>query len=309
MIKKWITAALFLPLCAEVAYAQDVTTDKHKKDESITIHKNGDSKEKLTIVVDGDKITINGKPMSEFKDGSVKIVTDEMNDVFPRIARGFQSPRAITGVRMGNRAMLGVSTEKDDKGARITEVNSESAAEKAGLKKGDIIIRVGDNKITNADELYEAVGKHKPEETVSVTYLRDGKESTVSATLKKGSNAFTMSGDNNFNFTMPEMPEINGFAYAPRGRTRLGLEIKDEEDGKGVKVIDVDEETPAAKAGLKKDDVITSINGKDVKGVDEIREAVRGMKEGDSFKIQYKREGRTMDTEVKFPRKLKTADL
>jgi serine protease Do len=47
----------------------------------------------------------------------------------------------------GNRALLGVVSEKNDNGAKITSVTKESAAEKAGLKKDDIITKVGDTKI------------------------------------------------------------------------------------------------------------------------------------------------------------------
>src|SRR3954453_2339994 len=53
----------------------------HGKGESIIIHKNGDSKEKLTIVVDGDNVTINGKPAKDFKDGDVEVLRHHGADV------------------------------------------------------------------------------------------------------------------------------------------------------------------------------------------------------------------------------------
>src|SRR5436305_356812 len=46
----------------------------HGKGESIIIHKNGASKEKLTIVIDSNNITINGKPAKDFKDGDVEVI-------------------------------------------------------------------------------------------------------------------------------------------------------------------------------------------------------------------------------------------
>jgi len=84
-----------------------------------------------------------------------------------------------------NKAILGVVTEKSEKGALVKEVNKESAAAKAGLQVGDVITKLGDTKIESADGLYNAVGKYKPEEKVSIGYLRDGKEKTTSAVLGK----------------------------------------------------------------------------------------------------------------------------
>jgi len=92
-------------------------------------------------------------------------------------------------------------------------------------------------------------------------------------------------------------------------KPRIGLQIQDVEEGTGVKVLDVDEETPAAKAGLLKDDVIIEANGKEVKGVDDLRLQLKELKEGDVLKIKYKRGSSTQSAEIKFPKHLKKADL
>ncbi len=326
-----ITPLLVLSMAGTAVAQQKEEKTKEKKSESITIRKNGDSKEKLTIVVDGDKVTVNGKPLDEFKDGNVSIIHGDNTIramVSPRVSvnglnrlQGIEMERggakALLGqlsAAGGNKALLGVTTEKDDKGAKVTEITKESAAEKTGLKIGDVITKVGDSKIEDASSLYKAVGKYKPEDKAEITYLRDGKEGKTTATLGKNKEAGTMTlfGDNNFNFEMPRVTTqgMDGFNFNYMTRKgRLGLQIQDLEDGKGVKVLDVDEDTPAAKAGLKKDDVITEIDGKELKSVDDLRTKARDMKEGDSFKVQYKRDGKTQSAEIKFPRKLKTADL
>jgi serine protease Do len=77
---------------------------------------------------------------------------------------------------MKSGAFLGVITNEDDKGAAIDEVQKETAAEKAGLQKGDIITKVGDKKIDGPDDLVEAITAKKPNDEVEITYLRDGKE-------------------------------------------------------------------------------------------------------------------------------------
>jgi serine protease Do len=87
------------------------------------------------------------------------------------------------------------------------------------------------------------------------------------------------------------------------------MQIQDLEEGKGVKVKDVDDNTPASKAGIKEGDVITNVNGKEIEGVDDLRKEVGNIKEGDVLKFNYKRDGKNESTEVKIPKKLKTADL
>lgn len=70
-------------------------------------------------------------------------------------------------------------------GVVILEVASNSPAEKAGLKKGDIIISLGDSKISSLAEFRYELYKHKINEKVAVKYIRDGKEQTTEVTLTK----------------------------------------------------------------------------------------------------------------------------
>ena len=70
----------------------------------------------------------------------------------------------------------------------------------------------------------------------------------------------------------------------------MDLKVQDTEDGKGVKVLDVDEGSVAEKAGIKKDDVITSFEGKDVTSAGDLAKASREMKEKSTLKVQLKQE-------------------
>jgi serine protease Do len=324
MNKKILPLLLLAMGCITLASAQTKEKPKVSKDQSITIRKKGDTKEKMTIVVDGDNITVNGKPLEDLKDTDVEILrnSDHMRNILPKI-KGRLAP--LGSLKMmgddfpfgSNRAFLGVVTEKNEKGAKITSVEKESAAEKTGLRKDDIITQVGDKKIENSEDLYDAVGQYKPDEKVTITYLRDGKSATATATLGKNKSAnvrvFNMDRNNNFNFEMPDMPRIDGrdfnFNFNYDRKPRLGVGIQDLAEGKGVKILDVEEDTPAAKAGLQKDDVITDINGAAVNSVDELKSKVKDLKEGDSVKLTYQRAGKTQTAEIKFPKKLKTAEL
>lgn len=70
-----------------------------------------------------------------------------------------------------------------DSGAYITSVTAGSAADKAGLKEGDIVTKVGDSTISSASDMVLAVRSHNVGDTVSVTYNRGGQETSVDVTL------------------------------------------------------------------------------------------------------------------------------
>lgn len=330
---KWLnytSAFLVATLFASATFAQDAPPAPpappkplKEKREEIIIKKDGDKDEKMTIVVDGDNVTINGKPMNSDNIGNVKIITRKKrmgpgSDVqsFSFSHPGMEGDDAESFAPMGvNKAMLGILSAKGESGAKVTEVTKESGAEKAGLKQEDIITKVGDNKVTGPKDLTEAIGKYKPNDKVEITYKRNGKEAKTTATLTENNAKKRMMMNINgedFNFNMPqdfEAPRLEGFNFDFNSKPRLGLQIQDLEEGKGVKVNDVDNDLPCGKAGLKEGDIITQINGKDISGVDELKEAAKELKEGETLKLTYKRDGKSQTADVKIPKKLKTADL
>ncbi len=190
--------------------------------------------------------------------------------------------------------MLGVTTENNDKGAEIRDITKESGASKAGLKEGDVITKIDDKKIETPDDLSKVIKAHKAGEKISITYLRDDKEQKATAELGKwkGSSIFTVPGQYNIdmgNFDMSTvMPKIQSVPRANAkvrgyvdswgysgGAPKLGLSVQDTDDGKGVKVIEVDDESNAAKAGVKNDDVITEVEGKATNSADEIAKVIK----------------------------------
>lgn len=68
-------------------------------------------------------------------------------------------------------------------GVRIADLSADSPAEKAGLQKGDIIIKIGEYKVTNLSDYSDALKKFKPGDSVELTYLRDGKENKTQIEL------------------------------------------------------------------------------------------------------------------------------
>lgn len=318
MKMKMLPVAL-LSFCISLgATAQTKEKAQKETQEKIIIRKKGAATEKMTIVIDGDKVTVNGKPVKDLKDIDIEILNEKSpGHLSAKISKriGPMGNLRVFGEGFspaGNRAFLGVVTAKTDQGAKINSVEKESAAEKAGLKKEDIITKIGDEKIEGSDDLFNAIGKYKPEDTITITYLREGKEATTKTLL--GKNAYTdIRGFNynndHFNIETPNFPGFNGMEFNFNRKPRLGLQIQDLEEGKGVKILEVDKDTPAANAGLQKEDLITGIDGKPITSVDDLKATLKNIKEGDSIKLSYQRAGKTQITDIKFPKKLKTADL
>lgn len=297
--------------------------------DQIIIRKKKDTKEKVTIVVEGDKITVNGKPVDEYKSDDLDISHFEMPDV-SAWSYNFESPaykrleelRGLgnsygqgwsEGGRKRNEAFLGVLTEKTDKGAKITEVTKESPAAKAGLQEDDYITKVNDKVVSGPDDLYEAIGQYKPEEKVSVTFSRDGKSQQKEIQLAKNKDVrvygwSNSDDDDTYNFSIAP-PEFPGDAFHWPRKPRMGATVQDTEDNSGVKVLELEDDCPASKAGLKEGDIITSVDGKSITATDDIRKILSDVKEGDTFNIKYKRDNQEQTTTLRFPKELKTIGL
>jgi serine protease Do len=328
-----MATALLAPVCllAQDEKNKEKELKAKKEGEQIIITRKGNKDEKTVIEVQGDKVIVNGKEVKEGdSDNDVTVRRHKIKDVWAFGGDG------LTGTFNGpgdhfrmfdvdeNKAMLGFTTEQADNGVEIQSVSKESGAEKAGLKKGDVITKINDKKISTPDELSETIRDHEPGDKVTVTILRDKKEQKITAELGKykGVRAFstTIPGQG-FNFDLGEL----GRAYTvPRARIaptpnfnfnwsgggpKLGVSVQDTEDGKGVNVIDVDEDGNAAKAGIKENDIITEVDGKAVNGADEIAKLIRESRDKTSVKVKLLRKGKAETVEVKIPRKLKSADL
>lgn len=318
------------------SFAQDDAKEPtiRKSDDVIIIKPKVNADTKLSIEIKGDAVTINGKPLAEYKSDDVTVSRRkqliignkglaEMDAMAPptRFRKGGvtvygygngDDNLATTHSFNSNKAFLGVGSEKVAEGARITSVSDESAAEKAGLKEDDIITKINDTKITGPEDLTKTIGKFNPDEKISITYKRDKKEQKTTATLSKrkltgamsfaapeafdGFRKFNLDNNLNYNFAYP-------------GKPRLGIKAQETEEGRGLKVLEVDDESTADKAGIKEGDIITSFDGKEVNDIEGLRDLSAPAIQKGSFKVQVTRDGKQQEIEVKIPKKLKTTSL
>jgi serine protease Do len=344
-MKKTILALAAALAISTFAFAQEEKKSSASKTEisEIIIRKDGDKETKITVQIDGDNIMVNGKPMVEFNDDGVKILKRKMMiaDGSPLILDGDMDINGnfnFSDEKTDSIAFLGVSTEKSENGAKVISLSKESPAEKAGLLENDIITKLNNQKVEDPESLYKAVTANKPNDEVKITYLRNGKEKTTKATLKlkvqKDRKVILMKNiSGNRRPGRPGFPpppfgedediriEGNGTIGGPESegmpfrfnpfppKQKLGVKIQDTEEGNGVKVIDVAENSVAEKAGVMKDDIITEISGQKINNTDDIRALLSEDEKRESFKIKLMRSGKEMEFEVKPPKKLKTMSL
>jgi serine protease Do len=173
-----------------------------------------------------------------------------------------------------------------DYGAVVTEVAENSPAAKAGLKDNDVILEFGGMKVWSAAQLRQLVAETPAGRNVSLGVSRNGQRITLQVTMER---------PKNYSFTV-NIPRINMprgfFQFAPLGmRGRLGIEGQDltpqlasyfgVKQGKGVLVAQVEEGSPAAKAGLKAGDCIVRVDTAEVGSIPDLRRALAQQAGGD----------------------------
>jgi serine protease Do len=200
------------------------------------------------------------------------------------------------------------------RGVGITRVIADSPAEKAGLRKDDVILRLDGENVTSVRKLNRLVSEIAPDHNVKITISRNGAEQELTATIGKRSSSSSardlFSGEpgvwkfggplntdkfnrefKGFQLHRDLLNDNNDLSFYFNNTRRIGVSTveltKQLADyfgvttGKGVLVTAVSEGGPAAKAGIKAGDVITAVDGEEVDSPGDISRVISRKKEGD----------------------------
>jgi serine protease Do len=197
------------------------------------------------------------------------------------------------------RAYLGVAAspaEEGQTGVMVRDVDPDSPAGKAGLRGGDRIVSAGDRPVQSFQDLRDAVAGHKPGDKLPLKVMREGKEETLNVTLGSEPARETRS------FEAPDQGQRGGAAYLGVFTQPLNPDLREHlnvKADKGAFVARVLPGSPAAKAGLTEQDVITRFNDTPVNGPQDLRQAVEKAGVGKDVTLKVMRGDKEMDLKTK----------
>jgi serine protease Do len=215
------------------------------------------------------------------------IPSNTVRELLPQLRVG-KITRGRIGVSVGSIAREAVDEFglKDRKGAVVQSVQPDSAASKAGIEPGDVIVAFGGKPVTSRDELVRMVVNTKPGTVVPVRIMRDRQERTVNITvdeldLEAESTVARGSGRDSND---PAQETSSGFGITLQNVTpdiarRLRLENR-----RGAVITDIEQGSPAARAGMQPGDVIVRVGREPVESAaDAQRELARIPSGGTAF--------------------------
>jgi serine protease Do len=234
------------------------------------------------------------------------------------------------GVRLGevDAQIAGRLQLGEERGAVVLKVEKGGAAEKAGLELDDVIVRYQGEPVESAVQLARRVRETPPGRKISLEVVRKGAVQKLAATLAKRRG--TVLGSEHFDFEvpdldveaphfqmhpgmppMPQMPDMGNWAWAgPHfgGPRKLGIEFQPIsgqlakyfklEADQGVLVTSVDDDAPAARAGLKAGDVLLKLDGQDIRSGADLRNALADVEPGQEVAVSALRDGKPIELKV-----------
>ncbi|MFK7773665.1 MAG: PDZ domain-containing protein [Saprospiraceae bacterium] len=146
-------------------------------DEKTIIKIDGDTKKKEITTEDGKHIIIMKS------EGGDENTFEFLEDIDVKMDGDKKTEIRIMKTRKGNSAFFGVMIDPSAEGMELLDVVKDSPAEKAGLKKGDILQSVNEHQVSTYDKLTKALSNYKPGDSIVVMYKRDGQVNKVQANL------------------------------------------------------------------------------------------------------------------------------
>ncbi len=188
------------------------------------------------------------------------IPSNMMHNLVQQIIEFGEVRRGILGVKgqSVNGEIAKAMELETSQGAFIGQVIANSAAAEAGLKAGDVIIKINGKSVKTFSELRGKIGSIGAEQEVDLVIIRDGDEEEFTVKLKQS--------------------QGNNIAAASIHRMLEGAKLKNSDENKGILIEHVAERSPAQMIGLEKGDIITGVNRTRTTSIVKLREYLQDKK-------------------------------
>ncbi|NIR47840.1 DegQ family serine endoprotease [candidate division KSB1 bacterium] len=187
---------------------------------------------------------------------------------------------------------------KDNKGAVVNEVVRGTPADKAGLKKYDVIIEVDNTEVADSQMLTNLIATYQPGDKIDLTIIRDGKSKALTVKLEERPSS-----------SRQERPAFSQESDMLGG---LGLELStlsDEmaerygyEDDRGVLVTNVLRGSVAEEKGVRVGDLVKEVNRQKVSSVTDVERIIDNLDQGDIVLFQIRRDSRNFFVAMRVPK-------
>jgi serine protease Do len=157
------------------------------------------------------------------------------------------------------------------KGALVSQVMPDSAAQRAGIQTGDVIVEVNGTPIVESNQLRMAISMMNPAQSVKLKVFRNGQNTNLTAQLGEMQEKKTERASNDSADSDKTLQGVSVQSLDAQTARQLGLPAST----KGVVVTDVDPASQAAQSGLKEGDVIQEVNRQPVANAQDFNRAVK----------------------------------
>ncbi|MEJ2385332.1 MAG: DegQ family serine endoprotease [Xanthomonadales bacterium] len=240
--------------------------------------------------LDGEVVGINSWILSSgggYMGLSFSIPIETANSAVRQLRDHGKVERGLLGVQVGpvDRELAEALNLEKPVGALVSDVNPGSAAEKAGIEPGDVILEFNGEPIEVSGDLPPIVGANPPGTEVEVLVSRNGKRETFDVVL----DALASDGEGNISVSPQDGVESNllGLKVEPIAEDRrraLG-------DPEGGVIISAVEDDAAYRAGLRRGDVVLAINNRLVEDVDAFEAIAESLPAGKAVALRVMRDG------------------
>ena len=235
------------------------------------------------VSLNGELIGINSQILSGGAGGgnigiAFSIPSNMAKSVMEQLIKDGKVRRGMLGINIQNvTEELAKTLELDQRsGVIVSNVRKGTAADKAGIKRNDLIVAINGEKIEDSNVLRNKVASSLPGSEIKVTIMRDGKEIELTATLDEfeAGNARNVGpGRNDENDGGPQNQSgklgLSLDPVTPAIAKQLGLDSDE-----GMFVTEVDPDGPAAEEGVARGDVIIEVNKKQVNSIADVQSAL-----------------------------------